>query len=131
MLEVLVFANGGDNRANCVANGLGHALYACADHAYRKVTDAELQDEKLSLEPDNEEQTLSYQEQRDIVEKMLGFVANDYSIDASKRPISLGRKVFNCKCEKGGPYTKFAERFRGVTQKHLNCFQHRPTDEKK
>lgn len=62
---------------------------------------------------------------------MLLLVAKDSSTEAARRLITFGRKLFNCKRTKDESFTAFAERFRGVAQEHLNCFEHKPTDQEK
>lgn len=131
MRRLCFFANGGDSKAKGIANGLGHALYAAMDLCYRRVLDGGIQDGKLKLDTDDEEVTMSFQDQRKILEQMLLTVARDSPTDAAKRIITFGHKVFNCRRFKNEDYASFAEIFRGVAQPPMNCFRHTPTDDER
>lgn len=131
MQRVKVFANGGDTRAKGIANGYGHALYASMDTPYQKIIEAEIQLQKLTLGPVEDDQVLSYQEHKEKIEQILLVVAKESQAGAAKRFISTERKVFTRKRKKSETYTDFEERFRVIAQEHLNCLQHAPSDQEK
>lgn len=61
--RVRVFASGGDSKANGIANGLVHALYAAMDLCYCRILDADIQDSKLTLDAEDEDTIMPFDEQ--------------------------------------------------------------------
>lgn len=62
---------------------------------------------------------------------MLDLVAKESSTDVALRFIITGRAVFNCKRKNDESHANFSDRFRGIAQGHLNCFQRPPSEQGK
>lgn len=124
MQRVRVFANGGDTKAKGISKGSGLALYPGTEPASQKIIDAEMHHGKISLRPNDEEEVLSYQDHKEIIENFLQLVTKDSSTDVAKRFINTDRMVFSCKHAKTNSYADFAEWFRGIVREHLNCSEY-------
>lgn len=120
--KVRVFADKGDSWTKAVSNGRAHELFAAMDEGYQKVLDAEILHENLTLDLDEEGVIRSFKDHKEIVEKILNVIANDSTTDFARTFINFGRQVLSCKRKNGESYGVFLERFRGVTQNHLNAF---------
>lgn len=68
MRRVRAFASNGDSKAEGIANGLVHAIYAAMDLFYGRILEVEIQDETLTFET-YDDFTLYFRYQRMIVEK--------------------------------------------------------------
>lgn len=131
MRRVRVFANGGYNRAKGVSNGYVHAFYAAVNESYVKVVETELLNNNLKMDPQDDDEQLTFDQHCKVVEKILFIVAKDLTADLIRRMITLKRYLLNCKRKDGESFQTFAERFRGVEQSYLNCLKRQTTQQEK
>lgn len=110
MEQVGAFAEGGDNRAKGITNGLGYALYGNMDAASKKKIESVRLKGKLRSRRKNGDK-FTENEANAWVNQVINIVALDTGNDGTKRLAALIQEVHDCYRGQKESYKIFADRF--------------------
>lgn len=101
------------------------------DDYYQIFVEKEQLNNRLKMEPEDDDDHLKFDQHRKVVKQILLLVAKDSTSYSIRRMITFNRELFNCKRKDGESFRTFAERCRGVAQSYLSCLKRRPTHQEK